>query len=204
MSYPVELPTCLGGGVYVWGMDFLIPLLGGALGAALINGVFGLYKIRRDAETEHVQWRRDQRQSEYTKFLTNLFNVKHHLEAVWDDRKYPQNEDDKADPWVEILENVTVLMQQRHVLFLISPQPVLAFANDVTGSLDALLQIAARTKLNPKTDELKAAWAETNARLETAIDGFIGIAKLDLGLLIEDKQHERDLKRALKQDQAKS
>lgn len=46
-------------------MDFWIPLLGGALGAALINGVFAFFKLRHDKLTEHGQWLRDQQLTAY-------------------------------------------------------------------------------------------------------------------------------------------
>lgn len=46
-------------------MDFLIPLLGGALGAALINGVFAYLKLNHDKLTEHEQWLRDKQLASY-------------------------------------------------------------------------------------------------------------------------------------------
>ncbi|GAT87073.1 hypothetical protein CVCC1112_1732 [Paenarthrobacter nicotinovorans] len=50
-------------------MEFLIPLLGGALGAALVNGVLALYKIKRDRQTDHDQWLRNAKLEAYTEFL---------------------------------------------------------------------------------------------------------------------------------------
>lgn len=55
--------------VYLWLMDFWIPLLGGALGAALVNGIVAMYKLRRDREVEHEQWLRDQKLELYANFL---------------------------------------------------------------------------------------------------------------------------------------
>jgi hypothetical protein len=37
-------------------MEFLLPLLGGALGAAIINGVFAFFKLKHDKRVEHDQW----------------------------------------------------------------------------------------------------------------------------------------------------
>ncbi|MCZ9882021.1 hypothetical protein [Arthrobacter sp. B2a2-09] len=50
-------------------MDFWIPLLGGALGAALINGILALYKLRRDREVEHDQWLRNEKRDVYQEYL---------------------------------------------------------------------------------------------------------------------------------------
>lgn len=56
-------------------MDFqiwLIPLLslvGGAAGAAVINGWFGLHKLKADKDTEHATWRRNEKRSAYVDFL---------------------------------------------------------------------------------------------------------------------------------------
>jgi hypothetical protein len=50
-------------------MEFLLPLLGGALGAAVINGVLALYKLKKDKSDEHWQWLRNQRLDAYATFL---------------------------------------------------------------------------------------------------------------------------------------
>jgi hypothetical protein len=50
-------------------MEFLLPLLGGALGAALINGIVAVYKLKRDRLTEHDQWLRDAKLEAYSDFL---------------------------------------------------------------------------------------------------------------------------------------
>lgn len=53
-------------------MEFWIPLLGGALGAAVINGILALYKLRRDKEEEYKQWTRNEKLKTYTEFLSDL------------------------------------------------------------------------------------------------------------------------------------
>ncbi|MEZ2389066.1 hypothetical protein AB6813_05850 [bacterium RCC_150] len=50
-------------------MDFWIPLLGGALGAALINGILALHKLRRDRLNEHEQWLRNEKIETYSQYL---------------------------------------------------------------------------------------------------------------------------------------
>lgn len=183
-------------------MEFLIPLIGSAFGAALINGFFGIYKIRRDVESEHVQWRRDQRQAEYTKFLNNVFKVQEPLEAVWADDKYPDPQDGDSDPWVGILDAMSVVNNQRDALFLIAPQAVLEISIDVTKELNELAKIAAVTKLNPKTNELRAAWTKTHSRLEHSRTGFLILARRDLGLLTDSKGHDKRLTQTLEHNRA--
>lgn len=50
-------------------MEFWLPLLGGAAGAAIINGLIALYKLRRDKNDEHSQWLRNQQLAAYVDFL---------------------------------------------------------------------------------------------------------------------------------------
>jgi hypothetical protein len=123
----------------------------------------------------------------------HVFNVQQPLEAVWGDAKFPAPTGDDAEPWVEIFDAIGVLMNQRHTLFLIAPEEVTAIATDILTDLNELAQTAAATRLNPKTDELRVAWAKTSDRLEKATSGFIGLAKLDLGLLIDEKSHHKRL-----------
>jgi hypothetical protein len=55
------------------GMDdttkFVLTLAGGAVGGAVITGIFVLVKIWLDKSTEHTQWRRNERMKVYTDFL---------------------------------------------------------------------------------------------------------------------------------------
>lgn len=46
-------------------MEFLLPLLGGAVGAAVIYGLFAYLKTRQDRRVEHEQWLRGQQLTAY-------------------------------------------------------------------------------------------------------------------------------------------
>lgn len=50
-------------------MDFWIPLLGSALGGAVITSVFGLIKNRQDKADEHAQWLRNRKIDAYGRHL---------------------------------------------------------------------------------------------------------------------------------------
>lgn len=60
---------------YGTAMDFqiwLVPvlsLIGGAAGAAIINGAFGIKKLKADRRDEHQRWLRDKKQEAYVEFL---------------------------------------------------------------------------------------------------------------------------------------
>ncbi|UVJ37992.1 hypothetical protein [Arthrobacter sp. CJ23] len=53
-------------------MDFWIPLLGSALGGAVVTSVFGLIKNGQDKSIEHARWLRDSKQSAYAEFLSAI------------------------------------------------------------------------------------------------------------------------------------
>lgn len=53
-------------------MEFWLPLVGGAVGAAVINGIFAFYKLRHDTALEHDQWRRGTKLDEYRAYLVAI------------------------------------------------------------------------------------------------------------------------------------
>jgi hypothetical protein len=59
-------------------MDFWIPLLGSALGGAVITSIFGLIKNRQDKSTEHTQWLRDSKQAAYADICRPLSKLPPH------------------------------------------------------------------------------------------------------------------------------
>jgi hypothetical protein len=71
-------------------MDFWIPPLGGALGAAFINGVVAVYKLQRDRAIEHEQWLRDQKLELYANFLDSY-------EELYKQIKLARNDGDTSD-----------------------------------------------------------------------------------------------------------
>lgn len=56
-------------------MDFqiwvvpILSLIGGAAGAAIINGAFGIKKLKADRRDEHQRWLRDKKQEAYVEFF---------------------------------------------------------------------------------------------------------------------------------------
>lgn len=56
-------------------MDFqiwvvpILSLVGGAAGAAIINGAFGIKKLKEDRRDEHQRWLRDKKQEAYVDFF---------------------------------------------------------------------------------------------------------------------------------------
>ncbi len=52
-------------------MEFWIPLVGSALGGALVTSIFGFWKDRRDKKSEHERWLRNEKVETYSRFLEN-------------------------------------------------------------------------------------------------------------------------------------
>src|SRR4051794_21326420 len=63
-------------------MDFWIPLLGGALGAALINGLFGWWKHSAERKAEHDKWLRGQRQEAYVSFMRGVSDAVKEIQVL--------------------------------------------------------------------------------------------------------------------------
>lgn len=63
-------------------MDFWIPLIGSALGGAVITSIFGFIKNRQDKAAEHSQWLRDTKQAAYAEFLSAIVQASSTLEPT--------------------------------------------------------------------------------------------------------------------------
>lgn len=63
-------------------MDFWIPLLGSALGGAVITSIFGFVKHHQDKATEHAQWLRNQKIDVYTNLLRQSHVSLHNIRAA--------------------------------------------------------------------------------------------------------------------------
>ncbi|MBT2530967.1 hypothetical protein J7E83_02290 [Arthrobacter sp. ISL-48] len=62
----------------------LFALLGGAVGAAVINGFFGFKKQKSDRNEEHARWLRDKKQESYVEFFETsrvVLNLVYHTES---------------------------------------------------------------------------------------------------------------------------
>lgn len=55
--------------------QFVLPLVGSALGGALVTGFFGWRKRHWDREDEHARWLRDKKQEAYADFLSELEKI---------------------------------------------------------------------------------------------------------------------------------
>jgi hypothetical protein len=78
-------------------MDFLFPLLGGAVGAAVINGIVGYLRLKadrkdaasqwqREQEHPHESWVRDKKQEAYTEFLEEVQTFIHRFSKYNNER----------------------------------------------------------------------------------------------------------------------
>lgn len=63
-------------------MDIWIPLVGGALGGAVITSIFGFVKNHQDKVNEHAQWLRNQKIDVYTDVLRQSHISVHEVRAA--------------------------------------------------------------------------------------------------------------------------
>lgn len=143
--------------VYVCLMDFWIPLLGGALGAALVNGIVAVYKLHRDREIEHEQWLRDQKVELYSNFLDAYTELYKQIQLAKDDGRMRSD----LDPYVSQASPTRIS--------LIAPDEIAAMANRIHQQLMWLV-LALSLKPRPATiviDERK--YGEMSRTFETAV-----------------------------------
>ena len=112
-------------------MEFLLPLLGGALGAALINGVVAFYKLRRDASVEHEQWLRDRQEIAYADLIDSTKAA-----TLWASSAYKiESEEARHEEGLAIM---ALLKSGR--LVMLAPDATLRAADDMITSLYDLVQ----------------------------------------------------------------
>lgn len=175
-------------------MEFLLPLLGGALGAAAINGVVALYKLRHDVDLEHRQWSRNQRQETYFAFLSAVTDAK----AAFD-RAYYDKATGKEVSFSECDTAMAVVQKQRPEIFLVAPPFVVTGASDMER---ALYGISKALREAEDMDE----WDAAGEKLDMPMYYFIQLAKADLGhFAIDDKRQHimRVVRRLNRQDAVK-
>ncbi len=112
-------------------MEFLLPLLGGALGAAVINGVVAFYKLRRDASVEHEQWLRDRQVTAYADLIDSTKAA-----TLWASSAYKiESEEIRHEEGLAI----TALLKNGHLVML-APDATLKAADDMITSLYNFVQ----------------------------------------------------------------
>jgi hypothetical protein len=131
-------------------MEFLLPLLGGALGAAFINGAIAVYKLKRDKNDEHSQWLRNQKLTSYVEYLDTCRAIDNFAKTAW--RK------EKTDRYLELSTLVDAV--QVTTARLLAPK-------SVTEAMDVMLEAVLRlgrlsaTQGHPPThEEFQKLWKD--------------------------------------------
>jgi hypothetical protein len=107
-------------------VDFWIPLLGGALGAAIINGAFAFFKMKHDKLTEHEQWLRGQQVAAYAELIDSVKEAR-----LWVASAY------KTEDWkTRNHEGLAVMGTLKSgSLVLVAPPATLTAADDMINRL---------------------------------------------------------------------
>lgn len=147
-------------------MDFWIPLLGGALGAALINGIVAVYKVQRDRAIEHEQWLRDQKLELYANFLDSYEELYKQIKLSGQDTDTNTNLD------------AFIAAASPTKLILVAPEPVATMARSI---YDQLLWLNLSRGLRPAPHNLpddERKYGEMSRNFEQAvIDDMRGVGR---------------------------
>ncbi|MFF2297394.1 hypothetical protein [Arthrobacter sp. NPDC058127] len=107
-------------------MDFWIPLLGGALGAAIINGVFAYFRSKHDKLTEHGRWLRDQQATAYAALIDSTREA-----SQWVLSAYKiESEQERHEQGLAVLAS----LKSGHLVML-APDATLKAADDMINNL---------------------------------------------------------------------
>jgi hypothetical protein len=157
-------------------MQFWIPLLGGALGAAIINGLFSFYKIRHDAALEHGQWRRDLKFEAYKRFFESIHEFSVTTQGL-------KNGSIEGVTGAQELEASYEKMVTAQTLFsLVCPPQALDTINAVSGASGDLLAACIGLHKLPST-ETQEAYVEAQGRFRSSQAELMMMCQRDLGLL---------------------
>ncbi|WP_457950428.1 hypothetical protein ACTAQI_07550 [Pseudarthrobacter sp. alpha12b] len=159
-------------------MEFLLPLLGGALGAALINGIIALYKLNRDKSDEHDKWLRDNKQEAYARFISAVVEASLTL-----------GPDDKA---LAAQQKAAVALSE---IRLIGPANVRDAALVLTRLSGTMFRLASeRRQMMPEFDANKSKIEEADMKMSAAIaelpdltEAFVSAARLDIKTEAKDR-----------------
>jgi hypothetical protein len=128
-------------------MDFWIPLLGGALGAAIINGVFAFFKLKHDKRAEHDQWLRDHQLTAYADQVDSTKTA-----AQWVASAY------KIDSWKTRNDEGLAIMASLKTgqLVMSAPSATLTAADDMINSLYDIAEQVSHHGHAPSTPQFAA------------------------------------------------
>lgn len=138
--------------------DWLGPLLGGAIGAALINVVFGFWKHQADRKNQHRRWLRDKKLEAYVDFFESSKRV--HNFAL-------------QAPSVEWMERVSGALREVEAssIHLLASKDIAKACDEAYDQMIQYVEVCQKHTLslrnrNTKLDVLSPKVAETRQRLE--------------------------------------
>lgn len=151
--------------------NFLTPLLGGALGAAFINGLVALYKLNRDNADEHEKWMRDNKQEAYARFISAV------VEAT-----LTQHPEEKAK---EAQQKQTATLSE---VRLVAPANVTAAAVALGGVSGRIFRLNVdRRQMMPDFDSNRESIEEIGKKVSAALrevpeltESFVSAARSDI------------------------
>ncbi|XAS74075.1 hypothetical protein VUN82_09700 [Micrococcaceae bacterium Sec5.1] len=160
-------------------MDFLFPLLGGAVGAAVINGIVGYLRLKadrsdaeskwtRDRKDAHESWVRTKKEEAYTEFLEDVQTFIH---------RYSRYNNEHGSTVKEVLAASGVV--KNHRLLLLASTEVRAAQKSLGMEINKARRILSQPHpprpKDPVLYELSKSFHEKR-------DALLAAAQRDLGL----------------------
>ena len=166
-------------------LNFLWPLLGGALGAAVVNSAFAFYKQKSDVRLEHDRWRRDQRQVEYANYLDALFA---YTSAMTRARDGVLTGDEASNALADTQDAFDRAGQR---IQLMTPHELVWCSDRVrVAAMDVMVSLP--EQLTAEHDERRdQRWKDVNRPLVRAETDFLLLARHDLGMLEDNLSKTR-------------
>ncbi|SDL90378.1 hypothetical protein SAMN04487916_11756 [Arthrobacter sp. ov407] len=165
-------------------LNFLWPLLGGAVGAAIVNSAFGFFKHGREAALEQEQWRRNQRQTGYTDFLRALAEFE---SAMGRTRDFVIEGEESAKA---ISDTINAYYLANSGLHMLAPPRLIVASSEIKTRTDECMK-ALLWVMREGESEAEDAWDTASRALTRATTDFVILARHDLGMLEDNRDKTR-------------
>lgn len=157
--------------------NFLLPLLGGAVGAAIVNGAFAFFKQKSDVSLEHERWQRDQRRVEYGKYLqavTDYTSVLHRSAAG------ALVGQEAAD---QLLATQDAFLKAGSQLQLTSPPELVRCSTKVKDAISEMVRAFAGQVAVEESGAITPEWEAAMGSHTRAMTDFMILARHDIGMM---------------------
>ena len=166
-------------------LNFLWPLLGGAVGAALVNSAFGFFKHGREAALEQEQWRRNQRQTGYATYLRALAEFQSAVGRTRDGVLEPE------EAATAISDTLDAYYLANSGLHMLAPPALIGVSAEIKRRAELCMTMLVAFLRDASTETTEGL--DKASRLLTAsTSDFVILARHDIGMLEDNREKTRE------------